>query len=152
MTVRAFVAWWRSDQGSVAAEASLVAPFLVMLLVFVAVFVHRGVDVRIRIDDAAHQAARAASIEHSLAAATSAAESTATAALTAAGVLCRPLSVHTTTHGMRLDGGSVSVTLSCDVDVSEALLIGIPGTKRLSASAIEPVDIWRSTPDPGSQT
>lgn len=152
MTIRKFVAWWRSDQGSVAAEASVATPFLVMLLVFVAVFVHRGVDVRIRIDDAAHQAARAASIERTPAAATSAAESTATGALSAAGVLCRSLSVHTTTHGMRLGGGSVSVTVSCDVDVSEALIIGIPGTKRLSASAIEPVDIWRSNPEPGSHT
>src|SRR5437868_1153937 len=86
-----WVAWWRADAGSVAAEVTLVAPFLVMLLVFVAVVIHRGVDARLRMEDAAHQAARAASIERTPASATAAAQSTAASALSSAGVTCQPL-------------------------------------------------------------
>jgi Flp pilus assembly protein TadG len=144
--LRQCVAWWRADHGSVAAEVAIVAPFLVMLLVFVAVVIHRGVDARIRIDDTAHQAARAASIERTPAAAVAAAESTATAALSAAGVVCRSLSIRTATDELR-PGGDVRVSVACDVDFGDALLLGVPGSKHLSASAIEPVDAWRSTAD-----
>jgi Flp pilus assembly protein TadG len=145
-TFQGFAVWWRADDGSVAAEVAIVAPFLVMLLVFVAVVIHRGVDARIRIDDTAHQAARAASIERTPATATAAAQATASAALSAAGLVCRSLSVRTTTDGLR-PGGAVRVTVSCDVDFGDALLRGVPGGKHLSASAIEPVDTWRSIPD-----
>jgi Flp pilus assembly protein TadG len=135
--------WWRADDGSVAAEVTIVAPFLIMLLMFVGVVVHRGVEARIRIDDAAHQAARAASIERTHAAATSSAQSTATSALSSAGVVCRSLHVAISTGGLR-PGGTVTVTVSCDVDFGDALVLGVPGGKRLSASAVEPVDVWRS--------
>lgn len=151
MTIGELTAWWRSDRGSIAAEISLITPFLVMLMVFVAVFIHRGVDARIRIDDAAHQAARAASIERSPATATAAAESTASAALSEAGLVCRSLSVHTATDGPR-PAGSVAVTVSCDVDFGSAVLLSVPDDRRLSATAIEPVDIWRSTLGLGSRS
>src|SRR5581483_7379795 len=75
--LRRAVDWWRSDQGSVTAEITLVTPLLVMLLVFVAVVIHRGVAAQLRLNDAAHQAARAASIERTPAAAIEAAQSTA---------------------------------------------------------------------------
>ena len=137
-----WVAWWRADRGSVAAEVTLVAPLLVMLLVFVAVVIHRGVDARLRLEGAAHQAARAASIERTPAAADAVAQSTASAALSAAGVTCASLTVDTATGGLR-PGGTVSVTISCSADFGDALLLGVPGRKRLSATAAEPVDTWR---------
>jgi Flp pilus assembly protein TadG len=129
----------------VAAEVTLVAPFLIMLLVFVAVVIHRGVDTRLRLDDAAHQAARAASIQRASATAITAAQSTASSALSSAGVVCRSLGVDTATGGMR-PGGTITVTVSCTVDFGDALILGVPGQKRLSATAIEPVDTWRSDP------
>ncbi|WP_265590334.1 pilus assembly protein TadE [Saccharothrix syringae] len=134
-----------------AAEVTLAAPFLVMLLVFVGVVVHRGVDARIRIDDAAHQAARAASIERIPAAAIVAARFTAANALSQAGVTCASLSVNTATGGLR-PGGTVSVTVSCAVDFGDALILGVPGGKTLSATSVEPVDLWRSALDTGSWT
>lgn len=148
---RAWATWWCADSGSVTAEVAIVTPFLVMLLVFVGVVVHRGVDARIRIDDAAHQAARAASIERSPAAASAAARSTAASALSSAGVTCAALSVNTATGGLR-PGGTVSVTVSCDVDFGDALILGVPGGKTLSATSVEPVDLWRSTVNTGSRT
>ncbi|MCC8245030.1 pilus assembly protein [Saccharothrix sp. NEAU-S10] len=145
------MAWWRADNGSVAAEVTIATPFLVMLLVFVGVVIHRGVDARIRIDDAAHQAARAASIERTPAAATAAARSTAASALSQFGAACASLSVDTTTGGLR-PGGTVSVTVSCSVDFGDALILGVPGGKTLSATSVEPVDLWRSTANTGSRT
>lgn len=140
---RRWAGWWRADRGSVAAEVTLVTPFLIMLLVFVAVVIHRGVDARLRLDDAAHEAARAASIERTPATATAAARSTAASALSSAGVTCASLAVDTATAGMR-PGGTVSVTVTCAVDFGDALILGVAGQKRLSATAIEPVDTWRS--------
>lgn len=135
--------WWREDRGSVTSEAVLVTPLLVMLLVFVAVVVHRGVDARLRINDAAHQAARAASLERTGARAAGQARSTATAALASAGVTCRSMTVDIATADLR-PGSAVTVTVSCDVDLSGALMLGAGGQKRLSATAIEPVDTYRA--------
>jgi Flp pilus assembly protein TadG len=134
----------------VAAEVTIVAPLLVMLLVFVAVVVHRGVDARLRLEDAAHHAARAASFERTPATATAAAQSTAANALSSVGRMCASLTVDTITGGIR-PGGTVTVIVSCSVNFGDALMLGVPGHKRLSATAVEPIDFWRSTWNTGSQ-
>lgn len=142
---RGWAAWWHADDGAVAAEVTIAAPLLVMLLVFVGVIIHRGVDARIRIDHAAHQAARAASLERTPAAATTAAESTAAGSLATADVTCTSLSVSTAIHG-----GTVAVTVSCDVDFRDALILGVPAGRTLSATSAQPIDVWRSTDTAGS--
>ena len=124
-------------------EIVLITPLLVILLVFVAVVVHRGVDARLRINDVAHQAARAASLERTGARATDQARSTAAAALASAGVACRSVTVDVAAGGLR-PGGTVSVTVSCDVDLGDALVPGVNGRKRVSATAVEPVDTHRA--------
>lgn len=141
--VRGWRGWWRAEEGSVAAEITLLAPVLIMLLVFVAVVVHRGVDARLRLDDAAHQAARAASIERTAPAADTAARATATDALAAADVACAAVDVAVDTAGFR-PGGTVAVTVSCTLDLSEALIVGVPGQVVLAATAAEPVDLYRA--------
>lgn len=141
------LSWWRSDTGSVSADITIAAPLLVMLLVFVGVLIHRGVDARIRIDAAAHQAARAASLERTPTTAAAAAEATATTALSSPDIACDALSVHTDTSGLR-PGTTVTVTISCGVDLGDALILGVPD-KTLTATASEPIDRWRSTPTTG---
>lgn len=136
-------AWWRADRGSATTELTLLVPVLVMLLLLVAVVVHRGVDARIRLDDVAHQAARAASLERSPAAAVAAARSTAVDALATAGIACRDPQVALDTSALR-PGGRVRANISCDVDLADAVLLGVAGSRRLSADALEPVDTWRS--------
>jgi len=135
-------AWWRADSGSVAAEVALVTPLLIALLVFVAVVIGRGVDARLRLDDAAHQAARAASLARTAPAAASAARSTATTALAGAGLNCQSLGVDT--GGDFAPGGSVIVTLSCSVNLTGASLLMVPASRTLQASATEPIDVYRS--------
>lgn len=142
---RGWAAWWHADDGSVAAEVTITAPLLVMLLVFVGVVIHRGVDARIRIDHAAHQASRAASLERTPAAATTAAEATAAGSLASADVTCASLSVSTS-----IRGGTVAVTVSCDVDFRDALILGVPASRTLSATSAQPIDVWRSTDTAGS--
>jgi hypothetical protein len=58
-------------------------------------------------------------------------------------VTCQSLAVDTTTGGMQ-PGGTVSVTVSCTVNFGDALILGVPGQKQLSATAVEPIDTWRS--------
>lgn len=134
--------WWCAEDGSVAAEVALVTPFLIALLVFVAVVIGRGVDARLRLDDAAHQAARAASLARTAPAAASAARSIATAALASAGVNCE--SVWVDTGGDFVPGGSVTVTLSCSVNLTGASLLMVPASRTLQATATEPIDVYRS--------
>ncbi|MFJ7213601.1 TadE/TadG family type IV pilus assembly protein [Amycolatopsis sp. NPDC098790] len=147
MTVTRWARWWRAQDGSVTAEAVLVTPVLVMLLVFVAVVVHRGVDARLRLDDAAHQAARAASLQRTTAAAGEAATAVATSALAHANVTCRNVEVSTTTTAR--PGSIVVVSVRCTVDFGQAIVLGVPGTKTLTASASEVVDLYRSQPADG---
>lgn len=141
--LRGRTVWCRTEDGSVAAEVTLVTPFLVLLLVFVGVVVQRGVEARIRIDDAAHQAARAASIERTPATAGAAARSTAAAALATAGTVCRSIDVNAVTGALR-PGSAVTVTVSCDVDFGDAFPLGFLQNRPLSATAMEPIDTWRS--------
>lgn len=141
--------WRHRDDGSATAEITLVAPFLIMLVVVVGVVIHRGVDARIRIDDAAHQAARAASLEHTPGAANKVADEIAASALSGAGVVCRRHEVTTLTGDLR-PGDTIHVTVVCEVDLGDALIPGLPATRRVSATASEPVDQWRST-STGSQ-
>lgn len=136
------MSWWRDQRGSAAAEVTLWAPVMVMALVLVAVVMHRGVDARLRLNDVAHQAARAASIEHTTARAGTAATAAATRALADAGVSCR--SVYVNVLGAVRPGATVTVTVSCEVDLADASLLGVAARKRLSASASELVDTWRS--------
>lgn len=126
-----------------AVEITVITPLLIMLLVFIAVVIHRGVDARLRLDDAAHQAARAASMQRSAPAAVTAARSTARGALSAAGLACRSARVSTDTTGL-VAGGVVTVTVSCRVDFGDALILGVPAARMMSATASEPVDTWRS--------
>lgn len=136
--------WWRDDRGSATSEVVLLTPLLIMLLVFIAVLVHRSVDARLRINDAAHQAARAASLERTAARASEQARATATTTLASAGVTCRSVTVNIVSGSLR-PGGAVTVTVTCDVDFGDALMFGVGSSKRLSATAIEPVDVHRST-------
>lgn len=138
--------WWRADRGSAATELTLLTLLLVMLLVLIAVVAHRVVDARLRLDSTAHQAARAASIERTTARAEQAATMLATTALNSAGPSCVDVEVRTDTSGFR-PGGAVTVTVTCTVDLTGGFLLAVPGRTQVTATATEPVDVYRSTTD-----
>lgn len=134
--------WWRSERGSVTVEALMITPVLVLLLLMIAVVIHRGVDARLRLDDAAHQAARAASQQRSPAAARLAAQSSVDAALASAGVACRDAA--TGVSGGLTPGSTVTVTVRCVVDFRQAGPLALLGAKVLHSTATEVVDTYRS--------
>jgi Flp pilus assembly protein TadG len=136
--------WWRADTGSAATEMTIIAPLLVMVMLLVAVVIHRSVNTRLRLDDIAHQAARAASLERTATAAADRARTTATTALAASGVTCDAVTISADTSAFN-PGGSVDVQVSCVVNLGDALLLGVPGSRTLTATATEPIDTWRGT-------
>jgi len=135
----------RPDDGSVTVELVLLAPVLSLLLWFL-VYCGRVSDTRLEIEDAAHQAARAATLEHAPTAAAQRARTTAASALDDAGLTCRDLTV--TTRGTLANGTSVTVTVSCTVDLHDLALLQVPGTTTLTARAGAPVDLYRSGDGP----
>ncbi len=132
------------ERGSAAVEITLATPLLVLLLVFVGVFTHRGVDARLRMEDAAGQAARAASLTRSPAAAASAATSTGEQALAQAGLACPHPAIATDTADFR-PGGVVTVTITCRVDLTGADPLPVGAGRDLTATAASPIDTWRGT-------
>lgn len=134
----------RGESGSVAAEIAIAIPVLVALLVFAGVLVYRAVDARLRLDDVAHQAARAASQSRTPAAANAAARQTVTDSLATAGVGCSAPGVAVDTSDF-VPGGVVTVTVSCQLELSDAVaLLAIGNHRTLSATASSPLDVYRS--------
>lgn len=132
-----------NDRGSVAAEAALVTPLLILLLLFV-VFSGRLASAQLKVNDAAHQAARAATLARTTDHASTAAEATARSALARAGVSCRSLTVCSDV-GMLAPGSSVRVTISCRIGLADLGLPVLPGAAEATASASSVVDQWRGT-------
>jgi len=129
------------ERGSATVELVLLAPVLLLLLWFL-VYCGRLSDTRLQIEDAAHQAARAATLHPTAPAAAEAARTTAATALDEAGITCRDLTV--TTHGTLANGTTVTVDVTCTVDLHDLALLQVPGTLALTARAAAPVDLYRS--------
>jgi Flp pilus assembly protein TadG len=131
------------DAGSSTAQAVLVTPLLVAVLMFV-VLCGRLVSAQIDLQAAASAAARSASIARSEPAARAEADRTARDTLAARGVTCQQVTVTVSTGGLR-PGGAVTVTVACTVPLADLALLAVPGSRTVQASATSPVDVWRGT-------
>jgi Flp pilus assembly protein TadG len=129
------------DAGSSSAEAALLTPLLVMVLLFV-VLCGRMASAQIDLNAAASNGARAGSLARTEGAARTNAQRAALDTIAARGVTCRQPAVSVTTGGLR-PGGAVTVTISCSVRMSDLTLLGVPGSRSVSATATSPVDVWR---------
>ncbi|WP_433615341.1 TadE/TadG family type IV pilus assembly protein [Dactylosporangium sp. CA-139114] len=129
------------DAGSSTAEVALVTPLLVAVLLFV-VLCGRLVSAQMDLDAAASAAARAGSIARTESTARADAERTARDTLAARGVTCQQATVSVSTSKLR-PGGAVTVTVSCTVPLSDLVLLGVPGSRTVQATATSPVDTWR---------
>ena len=129
----------RGDQGSMAVEVVFMIPILVLFMLLV-VAGGRYVSVRADMEAAARDAARAASLERSSGAARTAANASASAALEGF-ASCRM-------GGFDPDfrpGGSVTVTIDCDVPNKGLGLLGLHGSLDMSATGSAPLDTYRRT-------
>ena len=135
----------RSDEGSVAIEAAIVLPSLIMFLCL-AIAGGRLVTSGAKIDSAAEDAAREASIHRTAAAAQSAAQTAAAESLNDQGITCTSTSVSINTGGLSVpvgQVGTVTVTVTCTVNLSDLLLPGVPGARTLTSTATSVVDQYR---------
>jgi hypothetical protein len=133
-----------SEAGSMAIEMVLLTPVLIAFILLIVAggrLVGRQGDV----DSAARDAARAASFERTLDSATAVGQAVAAASLPASfrdGTTCQPASVDTSKWQQ---GGSVGVTIQCQVSYSGLGLIGLPGSTTVKGNSVAPVDQYRRT-------
>ncbi len=133
----------RDERGSVTAELVLLTPLLILLLLFV-VALGRLSGARLDVDGAAAQAARAASIARDPTTAAAMATQTATAALGSDGVTCGHLTVSIDT-GQFAPGGSVAVTVTCHVALSDLSGLRLPASESVTSTASSVIDTYRSS-------
>ena len=139
MTVRAGL---RDDRGTIAVEVAVIAPALLFLMLLV-VYAGKVAEADGNVERAASDAARAASLRQHPSDAADDAQTTAAADLTAAGVPC--LDLRTTVDTDDFDpGGTVTVTVSCEASMADVTLLGVPGRRTFTATAVEVIDTYRS--------
>lgn len=130
-----------ADRGSASLELVLMAPVLIVLMLFV-VLVGRLGQARADVDRAARDAARAASIARTSDAAHERAAAAARATLADGGVSCRSMTIALDTGTFAPDG-AVHATVGCNVDLADLSLLGVPGSRTITATFTQPVDAFR---------
>lgn len=130
------------ERGSVTVELVILTPVFIAFLLL-AVAGGTLVSARIDVDGAAAQAARAASLADDPSTAVTSARQTAASALGAQHVTCAHLTVAVDTADF-VAGGSVAVTVTCSVDLSEITGIGLPVATSISDRSASPIDRYRS--------
>ncbi|RCH59643.1 pilus assembly protein [Streptomyces sp. SDr-06] len=135
-----------TDQGSVAVEAAIIVPVLIVLvLLFIA-----GARLSLagqKTAAAAQAAARAASLARTPAAGSAAAQAAAADALASSGQVCSHTTVQAQVAGLAVPVGQMStvmVTVSCTVPIGDLVLVGGgPGVRTVQATFTSIVDAYR---------
>lgn len=130
-----------AERGSASVELVLMAPVLILLMLFV-VLVGRLGQARADLDRAARDAARAASLARTSDAAHERAAAAARATLADGGVSCRTMTIDLDADAFAPDG-SVHATVGCSVDLADLSLLAVPGSRTITATFSQPVDAFR---------
>jgi Flp pilus assembly protein TadG len=133
----------RDDRGSAATELVLVAPALVVLVLFV-VFLGRAGQAAARVQHAADVAARAASMVRDTAMAEEA-RATALDELGRNGPACVEPAVTVAVTDRDVD--TVTVTVRCRVSLQALGPLGV-AARTVSASSTEVIDLYRAAEEP----
>lgn len=129
------------DAGYSTAELVVIAPVIVVLLLFV-VGLGRYSSSKQLVEQAAMAAGRAASQGATAQQAADRAQAAGAASLDDAGISCVDFSMVADTGDFQ-PGGSVTVTLTCTASLSGLVLSGLPGSTTVSASSTVPLEIYR---------
>lgn len=132
----------RDEHGAAAVELTLLAPALLVILLFV-VGLARMAHASQQVESIAADAARAASLERTTGAASNVAQQAARSSLDEAGLSCAPMSVDAQV-GSYEPGGSVRVTISCTAQLGDVALAGFPGSRRFTATSVVPIETYRA--------
>lgn len=132
-----------ADRGAVALETAFLVPVLLILL-GVIIAAGRLTMAGNSVDAAAKAAAREASITRSTTDRETRARDAALASLRQSGLNCTSVNVELsfTPPGKN---ARVTATVSCTVNLSDAAVPGLPGTRTMRATVISPVDRYRDT-------
>lgn len=131
------------ERGSIAVEVAVIAPALLFLMLLV-IFAGKIAEADGNVERAATDAARAASLRQQPTDATTDAQHTAEANLATAGVPCLNLTTIVDTSNFH-PGGTVSVTVRCEASMADVTLLGVPGRRTFTATAVEVIDTYRSS-------
>ncbi len=132
----------REERGTAALEMVVLAPVLIVVLLFV-VGLGRMAHADQQVQSVAADAARAASLERNTSASAAAARKAAEASIGEAGVSCTDLDV-SVNLGSYEPGGQVSVTVKCTADLGAVAMAGFPGSRVFTASSTVPIEKWRA--------
>jgi Flp pilus assembly protein TadG len=133
------------ERGSIAVEVAVIAPALLFLMLLV-VFAGKVSEADGNVERAASDAARAASLRQHPGDATTDAQETAAENLAAAGVPCLSLTTTVDTENFG-PGGTVIVTVHCEASMADVTLLGVPGRRTFTATAVEVIDTYRGIGD-----
>lgn len=135
----------RDDRGSESVELAILLPVALLVLSMLVI----GARIAVagdRISGVAGIAARDASLARSAAVAEQLATASASEALASRDLHCADVQVTVDTAGFSSAPGvlaSVSVAVTCTVDLSDIGVAGLPGSRTLRDSAISPLDSAR---------
>ncbi|HEY8527841.1 MAG TPA: TadE family protein [Acidimicrobiales bacterium] len=129
----------RDDRGSAPVELAVLAIVSFLFIVFI-VFAGRLNVGSAHTEAAARSAARTISAARDPQSAVGDAEADARNTVNEGSAMCRSMGFHP-----EISADRVEVTISCEVDLSEATLLEVPGSMTVSATAAEVIDRYRET-------
>ena len=130
------------DSGSVALELVVLAPAFALLFLLVVV-AGRAQTSRLDVEAAARAGARSITQARDPAAAVARAREDAAASLPLRTSACRSMG-----WDARLDDERATVTVSCTLDLSDAMMLPVPGHYTVTGTADEVFDAHRERADP----
>lgn len=133
----------RDDGGSAVLEMVVLLP-VYMAFVMAVVVVGKLNNSSATIEAAARSAARTISIAEDPEAAEGQAEELARDMVDVGSAFCTEMTFPKPEYGAGL--ADVTVTIECTVDLQQASFIGVPGTRQMTATATEIIDIHRERP------
>jgi Flp pilus assembly protein TadG len=131
-----------SEEGSLTVELLALTPVLFLLVLVVMIF-GRVAVARQQVVEAARAGAEAAAVQSGSTSAQSAAAQLAVTDLVDQLKICATNHVTVDTSHFA-PGGSVTVAVTCNVDLSDVSVPGLPGSTTLQSSATAPIDPYRS--------
>ena len=135
----------RDERGSAALEAAIGVPAFA-LFVGLVIFGGRTATTHQALQSAAADAARSASLARNADVARADARTAATSSITDQKIGCSAIDVVVDTSDFDKQPGvpgSVNVTVSCRLDLSDLAVPGVPGSRVMRATMSSPIDTWR---------
>lgn len=135
----------REERGSATIEAAIGLPAFA-LFVGLIIFGGRTASTHQALQSAAADGARSASIARDAQTAQAGAREAATASIINQHLGCTQVHVSVDTSDFnKAPGvlGSVAVTVSCRLDLSDLAVAGVPGSRVMSSTMSSPIDTWR---------